>query len=75
MRIGDVSVISLARDKQTFRIDTDRPAKTFHEQQLARRSIQKAVGCLDVRMVDSPALVFTASAKSEKRQDDQNDDD
>ena len=26
-------------------------------------------------MVDSPVVVFTASAKSEKRQDDQNDDD
>jgi hypothetical protein len=51
MRIGDVSVISLAWAKKTFRIDTDRPAQTFQEHQLARRSIQKAVGCLDVRMV------------------------
>ncbi|MGB7536689.1 MAG: hypothetical protein WBM19_13220, partial [Azonexus sp.] len=53
----------------------DRPTRISHEHQLTRRSIQEAVGCLDVRMVDSPVVVFTASAKSEKRQDDQNDDD
>jgi hypothetical protein len=58
MRIGDVSVISLARARQAFRIDTDRPAQAFHEHQLARRSIQKAVGCLNVRMVQSCLGVY-----------------